>query len=71
VLVPVVRAAIREAEYWRLARKLGYKGRRGEGIRALSEYGAWLGERHRERLWGQLVSNGMMLMVRVILDLAE
>jgi superfamily II DNA helicase RecQ len=71
VLVPVVRAAIREAEYWRLARKLGYKGRTGEGIRALSEYGAWLGERHRERLWGQLVSNGMMLIVRVILDLAE
>jgi superfamily II DNA helicase RecQ len=68
VLVPVVRAAMRDPEYRRLPRKLGYKGRAGEGARALAEYGAWLGERHGERLWGQLVSNGMMVMVRVILD---
>jgi superfamily II DNA or RNA helicase len=68
VLVPMVRAAMRDAEYRWLPRKLGYKGRAGEGARALAEYGAWLGERYGERLWGQLVSNGMVVMVWVILD---
>ena len=71
VLVPIVRAAVRDTEHRWLARKLGYNGRVSEGRQGLAEYAAWLGKRHGERLWGQLVSNGMAVMVRVILELAS
>jgi superfamily II DNA/RNA helicase len=70
VLVPVVRAALADQECGPLIRQLGYKGK-VSGRQGLAEYAVWLGKAHTRRLWGQLVSNGMAVMVRVILHLAE
>jgi hypothetical protein len=69
VLMPIVRAAMQERECVQLVRELGYSGGT-RGRRGLVEYGAWLGQRHGRRLWGKVVSNGMAVMVRVIIHLA-
>lgn len=68
VLVAVVRAALADQEYRPLIRQLGYAGK-ASGRQGLAEYAAWLGKAHTRRLWGELVSNGMAVMVRVILYL--
>jgi hypothetical protein len=70
VLVPIVRAALKRGQCVRLVQGLGYGGRT-RGRAGLAEYGAWLGRRHGRRLWGRVVSNGMAVMVRVVLHLAE
>jgi superfamily II DNA/RNA helicase len=44
-----------------VVRRLGFTG-------GLQEYGVWLGKVHGQQLWGRLVSNGMAVVVRTILD---
>ena len=40
-----------------IVRKAGYDGHRGDW----TEYALWLGQTHRLRLWGELVSNSMVV----------
>jgi hypothetical protein len=64
VVVPLARA-VAEMEMGRaIIRECGYQGEM-EG--AWQEYAVWLGKRHRQRVWGEYFSNGMVVAIRVIL----
>jgi superfamily II DNA helicase RecQ len=68
VVVPVVRAAVALEEGLEVIRQVGYRGGfSGE----LKEYGRWLGRRHVRRVWGEVMSNAMVVFIKVILYLSR
>lgn len=60
VIIPVARAALGIMEGIEVVRQCGFEG---EDYRA---YAAWLGRRHKERVWGEFFSNAMVVAIRVI-----
>jgi len=68
VLVPVVRAAMGTAAGLDVIRKAGYDARPGDD---LEEYGRWLGRRHGRRVWGVLMSNAMVVLIRMLLYISN
>jgi hypothetical protein len=68
VVVPVVRAAVALEEGLEIIRQVGYTGGfSGE----LKEYGGWLGKRHIRRVWGEVMSNAMVVFIKVVLYLSR
>lgn len=63
VVMPVAKAALGIIEGIAVVRGCGFQGEIGED---LEEYKRWLGRRHAERVWGEFVSNAMVVAIRVI-----
>jgi superfamily II DNA helicase RecQ len=63
VLVPVVRAAMGDPCGFAVVERVGYTG----AYRDWTAYGQWLGQRHRRRYWGEWMSNGMVVLIEIIL----
>jgi hypothetical protein len=64
VLVPVVRAAVGFKEGIEIIRGVGYNGELSGGFK---DYASWLGQKHIRRVWGEIFSNAMVVVIRVIL----
>ena len=62
-LVPIVRTAVGSVKGWEVIQKVGFLGEQGD----LEEYGRWLGQRHIRQVWGEWMSNAMVVMIEVIL----
>lgn len=63
VLVPIVRGAMGSAVGMEVLRRVGFKG----GFREWEEYGRWLGQRHKRRVWGEWMSNAMVVLIEITL----
>jgi hypothetical protein len=57
IAVPLARLALACGVGRNIVRKAGYEGQRGDW----TDYALWLGQTHRLRLWGELVSNSMVV----------
>jgi hypothetical protein len=69
VVVPMARAAAQEETGVQIIRhQCGYSGGLGGDW---SEYAAWLGKRHSERVWGEYFSNAMVVAIRVSLFMQQ
>ena len=64
MVVPLARATVEEEKGQQIVRQCGYAGEFGGDWK---EYAAWLGRRHRVRVWGEYFSNAMVVAIRVIL----
>lgn len=64
VLVPVVKVAVETVGGLEIVRKAGFEEELGGD---LSNYGKWLGQRHVRRVWGLLMSNAMVVLIKVVL----
>jgi hypothetical protein len=60
VVIPVAYAAMVIEEGQEIVQGLGFKG--GD----IEAYARWLGMRHRERIWGEFVSNALVVEIRVL-----
>lgn len=68
VLVPLVRAAMGTEAGSAIVREAGFDGQvSATGEPDWPEYGRWLGRTHARRVWGELMSNAMVVLIRVIL----
>lgn len=67
VAVPLARLALACGVGRNIIRKAGYEGQRGDW----TEYALWLGQTHRLRLWGELVSNSMVVMSEFLIYCAQ
>jgi Helicase conserved C-terminal domain len=63
VVVAVLRAPMGSAEGFSLIQRVGYQG----SYQDWSGYTRWLGLRHEQRVWGDWMSNGMAVLIEVIL----
>jgi superfamily II DNA helicase RecQ len=68
VVVPLARAAAQDSKGVAIIRQCGYSGEFGGEWK---EYAVWLGKQHRERVWGELFSNAMVVAIRVAVFIAE
>lgn len=68
VVVPLARAAAQDSKGVAIIRQCGYSGEFGGEWK---EYAVWLGKQHRERVWGELFSNAMVVAIRVAVFVAE
>ena len=50
-------------EGFRVVQRVGFKGVEGDW----EGYRKWLGKRQEQRMWGEAMSNGMVVMIEVIL----
>ena len=64
VVIPLARAVAELEMGAQIIRECGYEGQFGLNWQ---EYAAWLGKRHRQRVWGQYFSNVMVVAIRIIL----
>lgn len=67
IAVPLARLALACGIGRNIIRKAGYEGERGDW----GEYALWLGQAHRLRLWGELVSNSMVVMSEFLIYCAQ
>jgi superfamily II DNA helicase RecQ len=63
VVIPVVRAATGVEDGLEVIRECGFQG---ECELECQAYQAWLGRRHTGRVWGEVLSNAMVVAIRVI-----
>jgi hypothetical protein len=64
ILVPVVRAAaMAGGPGWEILREVGFQG----GFDDWRAYGKWLGRRHNQRVWGEWMSNAMVVLIKFVL----
>lgn len=72
VLVPLVKAAMASEAGSAIVRDAGFDGQlSAAGEPDWREYGRWLGRLHARRVWGEPMSNAMVVLVRVILYFAK
>jgi hypothetical protein len=67
VAVPLARLALACGIGRNIIRKAGFEGQRGDW----TEYALWLGRTHRLRLWGELVSNSMVVISEFLIYCAQ
>ena len=67
VAVPLARLVLACGVGRNIIRKAGYEGQRGDW----TEYALWLGQTHRLRLWGELVSNSMVVISEFLIYCAQ
>lgn len=67
IAVPLARLALACGIGRNIIRKAGYEGERGDW----GEYALWLGQAHRLRLWGELVSNSMVVISEFLIYCAQ
>ncbi|CAO2655088.1 Nn.00g101520.m01.CDS01, partial [Neocucurbitaria sp. VM-36] len=61
IVIPLAYTAMAMEGGQEIVREVGFQGREKK------EYGAWLGKRHREPVWGEFFSNAMVVAIGVIL----
>lgn len=64
VLIPVVRAGLELTEGISILQRVGYNGAVKEDLVEICQ---WLGRRHEGRVWGEVVSNAMAVMIEVMI----
>ncbi len=62
VMVPMMWGVIQSAQGQLVVQKIGYR----EHMSDWTEYGRWLGQRHRQQVWGSWMSKVMVVMIRMI-----
>jgi hypothetical protein len=67
IAVPLARLALACGVGRNIVRRTGFEGQRGDW----TEYALWLGQTHRLRLWGELVSNSMVVISEFLIYCAQ
>ena len=67
IMIPIVKATMGSRGGFEIIRRVGYCGIAFDWV----EYGRWIGRRHRRRYWGKWMSNGMVVMIEIILYMCE
>ena len=62
LIVAILRGAMGTAGEMELLQRVGFDGEEGEW----DDYGRWLGLRHARRIWGEVMSNAMAILVEVV-----
>ena len=68
IVIPVARAATANVDGLEVIRQCGFQG---ECEMSCQAYQVWLGQRHPERVWGEFLSNAMVVAIYTILKLRE
>ena len=62
VMIAVLRAGMGNEEVFKVVRQVGFEGE----FRDWGRYSKWLGRRHGSRIWGEWMSNGTVVMMKII-----
>ena len=63
IMITIIRAGMANWEGFSIIQKAGFNGE----YRDWEEYSKWLGLRHESRVWGEWMSNGNLVMMKIIL----
>ena len=63
IMITIIRAGMANWEGFSIIQKAGFNGE----YRDWDEYSRWLGLRHESRVWGEWMSNGNLVMMKIIL----
>jgi hypothetical protein len=71
IVIPLVRTALLVEKGQQIVQEVGFVLKVGEEetwVASEEDYGRWLGARHKERVWGEIFSNAMVVAIRILLE---